>query len=77
VCDQRLAKTLDAYEKAQRVIDAQAVEIRARSNLQDLSDQQAAKLSEIIAAQEKLIKILQKQTGRKVSIFFGLVKIRY
>lgn len=77
VCDQRLVKTLDALDKAERVIAALEAEIAARKRLDGVNAEILAAKNAVIAEQEKLIGLLKKQTGRKVSLFFGLVKIRY
>lgn len=77
VCDQRLLKTLDALDKAERVIAALEAEIAARKRLDAVNEEILAAKDAVIAEQAKMIGLLKKQTGRKVSLFFGLVKVRY
>lgn len=77
VCEQRLLKTLDALDKAERVIAALEAEIAARKRLDAVNEEILAAKTAVIAEQAKMIDLLRKQTGRKVSLFFGLVKIRY
>lgn len=75
--NQRLLKTLDALEKAERAISALQAELKARESLDKINDDLLIKKDEIIKNQADLIKILEKQSGRKLSIFFGLIKVRY
>lgn len=77
VCEQRLAKTLDALEKTQELVKAMKAEIAAKDELIAVQRQLLATKDEITAQQAKQIDILKKQTGRKISFFFGLVKVRY
>lgn len=77
MCDQRLAKTLDALEKAEKLIAALDAEIAARKRLDEVNGQLLVSKEAIIAEQSKMIEILRKQTGRKISFLFGIVKIRY
>lgn len=59
------------------MIAALEAEIAARKRLDGVNAEILAAKNAVIAEQEKLIGLLKKQTGRKVSLFFGLVKIRY
>lgn len=77
VCDRRLLKALDALDKAERVIAALEAEIAARKRLDAVNEEILAAKTAVIAEQAKMIDLLKKQTGRKVSLFFGLVRIRY
>lgn len=75
--NQRLLKTLDALEQAEKSLTALQSEIAAREKLSMIDAELLKKKDEIISNQEKLIKILEKQTGRKISFLFGLIKVRY
>jgi len=77
VNEQRLLKTLDALETAEKALAALQTEITSRERLSAIDAELLKRKDSIIADQEKLIAILQKQTGKKLSILFGLVKIRY
>lgn len=77
ICEQRLAKSLDALEKAERLIAALEGELAARKRLDDVNAEIIETKNALISEQAKLIGLLKKQSGRKISFFFGLVKIRY
>jgi len=77
VCDQRLVKTLDALEKAERLIASLDAEIAARKRLDAVNEEILAAKNAVIAEQTKLIEIYKKQSGRKISFLFGLIKVRY
>lgn len=72
-----MLKALDALDKAERVIAALEAEIAARKRLDAVNEEILAAKTAVIAEQAKMIDLLKKQTGRKVSLFFGLVRIRY
>lgn len=77
IANQRLAKTLDALEKAERLIKTLEAEIEARKRLDQVNEEIIEAKNGMILEQAKLIEIYKKQSGRKVSFLFGLVKIRY
>lgn len=77
IANQRLAKALDALEKAERLIAALDAEILARKRLDATNEEILTAKNAVIAEQAKMIELLKKQTGRKVSFLFGLVKVRY
>ena len=77
IANQRLAKALDALEKAERLIAALDAEILARKRLDATNEEILTAKNAVIAEQAKMIELLIKQTGRKVSFLFGLVKVRY
>jgi hypothetical protein len=61
VCEQRLLKTLDALDKAEKALGFAVNEIDARAKLDALKDQLIAVKDTIISAQDELIKRLQKK----------------
>jgi hypothetical protein len=73
----RLLKTLDALAAAESAVKALHTEIEARKRLDLVNEELLKRKDDIISQQEKLIKILEKETGRKISILFGLIKIRF
>lgn len=75
--NQRLLKTLGALENAEKAIEALKTEIAARDRRDLINEDLLRKKDEIIKSQAELIKILEKQTGRKVSLLWGLIKVRY
>ena len=77
VCEQRLLKTLDALEKTERLVSALEAENAAIRRLNAVNEQILTAKETIIGEQVKLIEIYRKQSGRKISFFFGLVKVRY
>lgn len=76
IANQRLAKALDALEKAEKLIAALEAEIAARKRLDAVNDELLATKNAVIAEQTKLIEVYKKQSGRKISFLFGLVKVR-
>jgi hypothetical protein len=76
-CSQMANKALVTVEAQRMAMDAQQKEIAAKDKViltqSDLIDKQKS----IIAEQAEVIKMLEKRTRRKVSIFFGLIKITY
>ena len=76
VCDQRLAKTLDALEAAEAAVKTLQAAIAAQNKLAEINDAVIAKKDEIIKSQSDLIKTYEKEKGLTVSFFFGLLKIR-
>ncbi len=77
IANQRLSKALDALDKAERLIATLDAEIAARKRLDAVNEEILAAKNAVIAEQVKLIEIYKKQSGRKISFLFGLVKIRY
>ena len=77
IANQRLAKALDALEKAERLIAALEAEILARKRLDATNEEILTAKNAVIAEQAKMIELLKKQTGRKISFLFGVIKIRY
>ena len=61
VCEQRLNKALDAYEKANNALNVALSEIEARKMLENLQKEYLAVKDQIIAAQAQLIKFYQDQ----------------
>jgi hypothetical protein len=61
VCEQRLLKTLDALDKAEKALGFAVNEIDARAKLDALKDQLIAVKDLIISSQNELIKRLQKK----------------
>jgi hypothetical protein len=76
VCDQRLAKTLDALDAAEATVRTLQALIEAQNKLAETNDAVIAKKDEIIKSQSDLIKTYEKEKGLTVSFFFGLIKIR-
>ncbi len=77
VCAQRLDKTLDALEKCEAVNEAKTKENAAVRQLNALNEQIISQQKAVIENQDKLIVILTKQTRRKFSLLFGLIKVTY
>ena len=77
LCEQRLLKALDALEKAERLVTALEAENAALRRLNAVNEQILVAKETVISEQIKLIEIYKKQSGRKISFLFGLVKIRY
>lgn len=59
------------------MIAALEAEIAARKRLDAVNEEILAAKNAVIAEQSKMIDLLRKQAGRKVTLFFGLVKVRY
>jgi phage-related minor tail protein len=76
VCNQRLAKTLDALEAAELTVKLQQAALEAQQKLAEANEKIIAKKDEIIENQADLLKIYEKEKGVTVSFFFGLLKIR-
>lgn len=76
VCNQRLAKTLDALDAAESTIKTLQVVIEAQNKLAEINDRLVVKKDEIIKSQNDLIKTYDKEKGITISFFFGLLKIR-
>lgn len=70
VCNQRLEKVLADLEAAEKLIAALRAENESRQRKEAID-------AGIIAQQDKLIALLEKQRRRQLSIFFGLVKVRF
>lgn len=76
VCNQRLAKTLDALEAAELTIKSQQSALDAKRKLAEINEAIIHKKDEIIKNQADLVKIYEKEKGVTISFFFGLLKIR-
>lgn len=76
ICNQRLAKTLDALEAAESAVKTMQATIEAQRKLTEINEMLIAKKDEIIKNQAELLKIYEKEKGVTVSFFFGLLKIR-
>lgn len=77
LANQRLVKTLDAYEKAKALIATLEDRSRIQNDLERLNKELLAAKDETVRQQAALIELLKKQQGRKFSLLFGLVKIRF
>lgn len=77
VCNGRLEKVLLDLEAAEKAIEALKTLITARERLDAINTEIIAKKDGIIKSQADLIQILERQTGRKISFLWGIVKIRY
>lgn len=75
--NQRLLKTLDALEKAESLIKMLESEIEARKRLETINNQIIAAKDSQISEQKKLIEILEKQSGRKLKILWGIISVRF
>lgn len=77
VCEQRLNKALDAYEKANNALNVALSEIEARKTLENLQKEYLAVKDQIIAAQAQLIKFYQdqRQKGKWQKVFEKVEKI--
>jgi thiamine biosynthesis protein ThiC len=64
VCEQRLLKTLDALDKAEKALSFAVMEIGARKNLDALKDQVLAVKDLIIAEYQKLVEVKDKKIAR-------------
>jgi hypothetical protein len=64
VCEQRLNKALDAYEKANNALNVALSEIEARKTLENLQKEYLAVKDQMIAAQSELIKFYQGQRAK-------------
>ena len=76
ICNQRLAKILDALEAAELTIKTLQATTEAQSKLAAVNEAIIAKKDELIKNQADLLKIYEKEKGLTVSFFFGLLKIR-
>ena len=77
VCDRRLLKTLDALEAAESVAASLKSEIESLRRLAAVNDEIIKAKETVIAEQKKLIEILEKKSRRRISFFFGMVKVSY
>lgn len=66
---QALEKTLDVNKAQKDLIDAQRSEIESRKRKNDID-------TEVIARQTELIKLLEKDRRKQISIFWGIFKVR-
>jgi predicted transglutaminase-like cysteine proteinase len=71
VCNKRLEKTLDALDKSERLSVAKDEQIKVRDERESVNVALLKKKDEIIAAQEKLLKLAQKKTGKCFGIGAG------
>lgn len=77
-CNTKLSRASQQIEKLLDVGDAKTAQISALKTENESRRQKELLDKAIIENQEKLIKILEKQTGRKVCILTcGFIKIRY
>lgn len=70
ICNERLVKVLTALEASESLTKAVQAENESRKTKSAIDEG-------IINQQAKLIEILTKQSRRKFSVFFGLVKITF
>jgi hypothetical protein len=77
VANARLVKTLDNLEAAERLIKTLETEIEARKRLETTNSQIIAAKDSVIEEQKKLIAILEKQSQRKLKIFWGIISVRF
>lgn len=66
---QALEKTLDVNKAQKDLIDAQRSEIESRKRKEEID-------TEVIARQTELIKLLEKDRRKQISIFWGIFKVR-
>lgn len=71
VCSKRLEKTLDALDKAEQLSAAKEGQIKARDDREQVNVELLKKKDEIIQAQEKLLKLVQKKTSKCFGIGAG------
>lgn len=67
----------DESKAKDKAIEALKAEIAARESLDKINNELLAKKDEIIKNQEKLIEVLSKESGRKLSLFWGILKVRF
>jgi pimeloyl-CoA synthetase len=75
VNEQRLLKTLDALEKAEKALGYALDEIEARKRLDELKDRIIAVKNTIIEAQDELIRRLQKKDRGLVAALKKALKV--
>lgn len=73
----QINKLLDVTEAQEKAINALKEEIAARERLSAVDAEIIKRKDNVIEQQQKLIGILEKESRRKISFFFGLVKITY
>lgn len=73
----QINKLLDVTEAQEKAIEALKTEIAARERLSAIDAEIIKRKDNVIGQQQKLIGILEKESRRKISFFFGLVKITY
>lgn len=73
----QINKLLDVTEAQEKAIAALKEEIAARERLSAVDAEIIKRKDNVIEQQQKLIGILEAESRRKISFFFGLVKITY
>jgi Skp family chaperone for outer membrane proteins len=74
---QRCMQAFNEVQASRQAIEALKAELQAQKNLNAINEKIIEAKDAIIADQQKLVEILKKQSRRKVSIAFGLIKIYY
>jgi hypothetical protein len=77
VANERLAKTLDALEKADDLNKSLQNLIDKQTQLLALNDEIIKKKDLVISDQAKLIAILEKQNKRQLRFLWGVISIRF
>jgi len=70
-------KLLDIDKAKDDLIAAKNAEIESRKQLDLVNAQLIKKREETIAEQDKLIRILEKKTGRQIRFLWGILTIRF
>jgi hypothetical protein len=73
----RATQAFDEVVALRAVVDAQKQQIEAQKKLDAINAEIIRKHEEKDAENAKLIALLEKKSRRKISIFFGLVSIRF
>ncbi len=76
ICNQRLAKTLDALEAAESAIKSLQMTIEAQQKLAEINNEIITKKDELTKNQSDLLKIYDREKGTTISFFWGLLKIK-
>jgi septal ring factor EnvC (AmiA/AmiB activator) len=74
---QQINKLLDVTETQEKAIKALKEEVESRKRLSEIDAEIIKKREFQLAEQEKLIGILRKETRKQLSIFWGILKIRF
>lgn len=77
VANQRLVKTLDALDKAELLIASLKQENEALTRLNAINGQIQTAQAKTIEAQKAEIEIYKAKSQRKISLLWGIIKIRY
>ena len=77
VSQQRLVKTLDALDKAELLIASLKQENEALTRLNAINGQIQTAQAKTIEAQKAEIEIYKAKSQRKISLLWGIIKIRY